>query len=164
MDSTVCDKQKASDSTPSKSYNEEHRKIIGDLLVAIQKQEDIMEHLTRDLEFFRTKYKNSLDYDNGTGCYLADVGDQTVDYRSDMDVGNGVITAETATDYLGYKSAMCNFQMGFEKTKKEIEKIWEDVDVVRDVDSAQFVQKDSLKIPNWEAVGLEKGRKAAAQE
>jgi hypothetical protein len=33
--------------------------------------------------------------------------------------------------------------MGFEKTKKETEKIWEDVDVVRVIDNDQFVRKDS---------------------
>lgn len=59
---------------------------------------------------------------------------------------------------------MNNFLMGFETTKKEIEKVWEHVDVVRDIDNDEFVQKDSLKIPNWEADALEKGRKAAAQE
>jgi hypothetical protein len=60
-----------------------------------------------------------LGYDNGTGCYLADVGDETIDLRSyNPDLGDGVIAAETAADYLGYRSAMNNFQMGFEKTKK----------------------------------------------
>lgn len=164
MDTNVCDKQQTRDSTLSKLHKQNHRKIIKDLLVAVQKQEDIMKHLTKDLEFFRNKYKKSLDYDNGTGCYLADIRDEIIDLRSCTDLGNGVIAAETAADYLGYRSAMHNFHMGFEKTKKEIEKIWEDIDVVRDVDNKEFVQKDSLKIPKWEADALEKGRKAAAQE
>lgn len=68
-----------------------HRKIVGDLLVAVQEQEDIMKQLTKDFEYFRGKYKNSLGYGNGTGCYLADVGEETIDVRSYIDLGNGVI-------------------------------------------------------------------------
>lgn len=83
-----------------------------------------MKQLTKDLEFFRNKYKDSLNYDNGARCYLADVGDETIDLRSyQMDLGNGVITVETAAEFLGYRSAIDNFQMGFKKTKEEIEKI-----------------------------------------
>jgi hypothetical protein len=55
-----------------------------------------------------------------------------------------VITAERATDFLGYRSAMDNFQMGFKKTKEEMETIWEDVDLVKDGD--EWAQKDSLQI------------------
>jgi chaperonin cofactor prefoldin len=166
MNLNVCDDQQASDGMLSKQHTQNHRKIIGDILVALQKQEDIMKQLTEDLEFFRNKYKSSLNYDNGAGCYLADIGDKTIDLRSyDTDLGNGVIAAETAADFLGYRSAMNNFQMGFKKTKEEIEKIWEDVDLVRDVDNDKWVRKDSLKISSkWEADALEKGRKAAVQE
>ncbi|KAL8922657.1 MAG: hypothetical protein Q9172_003472 [Xanthocarpia lactea] len=150
---------------PSKIYPPNHHSIIiKSLLIAIQKQQDIMEHLTRDLEFFRNKFKESLDYDNGTGCYLADVGDETIDLRSHMDLGNGIIGAETAVDYVGYRSSMNNFQMGFEKTKDEIEKIWKVVDLVRDTERDQLIRQDSMTIPKWEAEALEKGRKAAAQE
>jgi hypothetical protein len=124
-----------------------------------------MKQLTRDLEFFRNKYKNALGYDNGTGCYLADHGDETIDIRSsNMDVWNGVISAETAADYLEYRSATDNFLLGMETTKREIGRIWEDVEVVRDTDNNEFVRKDLLKVANWEADTLEKGRRAAVQE
>jgi hypothetical protein len=46
-----------------------------------------------------------LGHDNGTGCYLADIGDETIDLRSYTDLGNRVIATETAADFLGYKSA-----------------------------------------------------------
>jgi hypothetical protein len=106
-----------------------------------------------------------LSYDNGTGCYLADHGDEIIDLRSfDMDVRNGVISAATAADYLGYRSAMDNFLLGMETTKREIERVWGDVDVVRDIDNDEFVRKDLVKVANWEANALEKGRKAAVQE
>ena len=164
MSTTLSDDQQASDSMSSKPYAPNHCNIIKDLLTAIQKQEDTMKKLNKDLEFFRNKYNSSLNYDNGTGCYLADVGDETIDMRSYMDLGNGIISAETAANFMGYRTAMDNFQMGFEKTKEEIEKIWEDVDMVRDVDSEQFVQKGSVKIPKWEVDALEKGRKVAARE
>lgn len=166
MDLDVRDDQQASDGMPSKHHTENHRKTIGDILVALQKQEVIMKQLTNDLEFFRNKYKSSLNHDNGAGCYLADIGDETIDLRSyQTDLGNGVISAETAAHFLGYRSAMNNFQMGFKKTKEEIEKIWENIDLVRDIDNGEWVRKDSLKIPSkWEAGRLEKGRKAAAPE
>ncbi len=165
MDPSGTEDQQASDSMPSTLYPPNHHSIIiKGLLIAMQKQQDIMEHLTRDLEFFRNKFKENLDYDNGTGCYLADVGDGTIDLRSDMDLGNGIIGAETAVDYVGYRSSMNNFQMGFEKTKDEIEKIWKVVDLVRDTEKDQLTRQDSLTIPKWEAEALEKGRKAAAQE
>ena len=166
MNPSGSEDQQASDSMPSEFYPPNHHSIIIEgLLVAMQKQQDIMEHLTKDLNFFRKKFKGSLEYDNGTGCYLADVGDETIDLRSYReDLGNGIIGAETAVDYVGYRSTMKNFQMGFEKTKDEIEQIWKVVDLVRDVDKGQLVRQDSLTIPKWEADSLERGRKAAAQE
>lgn len=165
MNPSGSEDQQASDSMPSKPYPPNHHSIIiKNLLIAMQKQQDIMEHLTKDLQFFRNKLKDSLDYDNGTGCYLADVGDETIDLRSYTDLGNGIIGAETAVDYMGYRSTMKNFQMGFEKTKDEIEKIWNIVDLVRDVEKGQLIREDSLTMPKWEAEVLEKGRKAAAQE
>jgi hypothetical protein len=36
----------------------------------------------------------------------------------------------TIIAYLGYRSAMSNFELGFKKSKGEIEKIWEHVGVV----------------------------------
>jgi hypothetical protein len=129
--------------------------IINNLLNTVRKQEDIMEHLLRDLEFFRKQVKTSLEYDIGAGDYREETSDGTAcDARYWSDAGDGTIKEETAVDYMGYKVAMDNFQMGFEKTKDQIEKIWEDVDV----------GKGSLAIPKWAADGLEKGRKAAAQE
>jgi hypothetical protein len=114
-----------------------------------------MEHLLRDLEFFRKQVKTSLEYDIGAGDYREETSDGTAnDIRYGSDAGDGTIKEETAVDYMGYKVAMDNFQMGFEKTKYQIEKIWKDVDV----------GKGSLAIPDWAADGLEKGRKAAAQE
>lgn len=130
----------------------------------MQKQQDIMEHLTKDLQFFRNKLKHSLDYDDGTGCYFADVVDETIDLRSYTDLGNGIPGAETAVDYMGYRITMKNFQVGFDKTKDEIEKIWNIVDLIRDVEEGQLIREDSLTIPKWEVEVLEKGREAAAQE
>lgn len=164
MDPNEYDDRQVGDGTPSKTHAWNHRKIIEDTLVVIQKQEDIMKQLSQDLEFFRKNCKDSLDYDIGNGNYLADVGDETIDLRSyQKDLGNGEITAETATEYLGYKSAMDNFQMGFKRTKEEVEKVWKDVDLVKDGD--EWFQKDSLKISSkWEVDALDRGRKAAAQE
>jgi hypothetical protein len=106
-----------------------------------------------------------LNYDNGAGCYLADVGDETIDLRSyQTDLGNGVITAETASNFLKYRSAMDNFQMGFKKSNEEIEKIWNDVELVRDIDNNAWVRKESVKISTkWETDILEKDKKAAVQ-
>lgn len=59
---------------------------------------------------------------------------------------------------------MGNVQLGIEKMKEEMEKVQGGVGAVRDVDSGGFVQKDLVKIANWEAGILEKGRKAAMQE
>lgn len=164
MNPSGSEDQQASDSMPPKLHPPNHHSIIRGLLIAMQKQQNIMEHLTKDLEFFRNKLKESLNYDNGTGCYLADMGDETIDLRSYTDLGNGIIGAETAVDYMGYRSTMNNFQLGFEKTKDEIEKIWKAVDLVRDTEKGQLIRADSLTIPKWEAEALEKGRKAAAQE
>lgn len=154
------ERRQASNKKPSEPYKPNDRKAINDLLVVLQKQEDIMKHLTKDLEFFRTQFKDSLDYDNGNGNYLADTGydDEPIDLRSYEDVGNGTIEEETVVHYIGYKGAMDNFQMGFEKTKNEIENIWKDVDLLR------FTQGGSLNISKFQTDALEKGRKAAAQE
>lgn len=105
-----------------------------------------------------------MDYNNGTRCYLTDVGDETIDLTLYIDLGNRIIGAETAVNYMGYRSTIKNFQMGFEKTKDEIEKIWKVVNLVRDIEKGQLIREDSLTIPKWEAEALEKDRKAAAQE
>lgn len=81
----------------------------------------MMQQLTERLEFFRDKYKKSLEYD---GSYLAGMGDEIIDFRSeDADVWNGVIAVEIVVGYLGYRSTMDNFQSGLERTKEEIEKM-----------------------------------------
>ena len=129
----------------------------------MRKQQAIMEHLSRDLTFTRSQFETSLEYDNGNGNYLADVGDETIDYKAGgMDVGNGIISADTARDYMGYKVAMDNYEAGLKKTKDQLEKIWDAVRMVQRDD--EFIQKSSLTLPDWLADGLEKGRKAAAQE
>jgi hypothetical protein len=121
----------------------------------VRKQEDIIGQLLRDLEFFRKKFKTSLEYDSGGGDYREEIGDgPEYDVRSYTDAGDRTIKEETTVDYIGYRIAMDNFQIGFDKTKDQIEKIWKNVDV----------GKGSLALPKWEADGLEKGRKAAAQE
>lgn len=158
-------KIQASGRTLPEPARSNHRKVIEDLLEVVRKQQDIMQHLARDLEFTRHQSEENLKYDNGGGCYLADVGEQTKDYRAEgMDVGNGVISTDTATDYLGYKLAMDNFEAGFKKTKEQVEKSWSAVDVVQESDGGGFVQKGSSTLPRWLADSLEKGRKAAAQE
>jgi hypothetical protein len=155
MSSKRTDHQQAQDDLPSKSSTTNHRTIINNVLDTVRKQEDIMEHLLRDLEFFRKQVKTSLEYDVGAGDYREEASDGTeYDARFESDVGDGTIKEETVVYYMGYKVAMDNFQMGFEKTKEQIEKIWKDVDV----------GKGFLAIPDWAADGLEKGRKAAAQE
>lgn len=89
-----------------------------------------MGQLLRDLEYFRKEFKTYLEYDSGAGNYLEETGDGTeYDIRSCMDAGDGTIKEETIVDYSGYRIAMDNFQMGFDKTKDQIEKIWKDVDV-----------------------------------
>jgi hypothetical protein len=85
-------------------------------------------------------------------------------YDEYEEVGNGMIIEETVVSYLGYKSAMDNFQMGFEKTKDQIEKVWKDVNVVGVVAKGQIVKKEQLTRAQIEMDGLEKGRKVAAQE
>lgn len=156
MKTSVSDDQKARDGVSSRPLIPGHRKIIEELLVAVQKQQDVMARMNKDLEFFRTQYKSCLDYDNGTGCYLEDTGygDESIDLRSYEDIGNGTITADTAIAYLGYESAMDNFELGFKKGKDEIEKIW---DRVGEVSNPEHVQ---LKIEDWAADGLEVSRKA----
>lgn len=62
--------------------------IINDLLDTVRKQEDIMEHLLRDLEFFRKQFKTSLEYDIGTGDYREETADGTeYDARLVSDAG-----------------------------------------------------------------------------
>ena len=140
---------------PSKLSKTNHCKIINDLLDTVRKQEDIMGHLLRDLEFFRKQFKTSLEYDSGAGDYREETADGTeFDIRCGTDAGDGTIKEETAVDYIGYRIAMDNFQSGFDKTKDQIEKIWKDVDV----------GEGSLAMPKVFADSLEKGRKAAAQE
>ena len=72
----------------------------------------------------------------------------------DSDLGNGVIKNETIVDYLGYKRAIENLQLGVSTSKDAIENIWEESGMV----------EGDLKIEDIFAEGLEKGRKAAAQE
>ncbi|OBT69040.1 hypothetical protein VE03_01297 [Pseudogymnoascus sp. 23342-1-I1] len=154
--------QQATPTAPSESHN--HRQIIGDLLAAIQTQKDLTKQLSETLDLFRNKYKMSLDYDNGDGDYGADNGDEEVDLRSyDADLGSGVISAESAADYVGYRSAMENLQVGIERSRGEVERIWAGVGEVRDMDGSRgFVAKEGVRVANWERVILEEGRKAAS--
>jgi hypothetical protein len=155
MTSNRTDRQQVNDDLLSKLPTTDHRKILDDLLDTVRKQEEMMEHLLRDLEFFRKAFKASLECDSGAGDYREETADGTeFDIRSYTDAGDGTIKEETAVDYTGYRIAMDNFQLGFDKTKNRIEKIWKDVDV----------GKGSLVMPKWAADSLEKGRKAAAQE
>lgn len=147
------DRQQADDDTRSKPPETDHHRIL-ELLNTVRKQEETMEHLLRDLEFFRKTFKTSLAYDSGSGDYCEKTADGTeFDIRSSTDAGDGTIKDETAMDYIGYKMAMDNFQLGFDRTKNRIEEIWKDVDVGRGF----------LAMPKWVADSLEKGRKAAAQ-
>lgn len=113
-----------------------------------------MAYLTRGLDFFRGQFKAELEQDNGTGNYLADIRDETINLRDYEDVGIGAIGEETATDYVGYQCAMGNFRTGFEKTMNEIERLWKEADVV----------ENPPKMANMWVDALEKGRKIAAQE
>jgi hypothetical protein len=155
---------------PPRQQTENHRKIIEETLVAIQRQEDILKHLATDLEYFRKRFKNNLNDDNGTGDYLTDLGtEETIDMRWDnSDLGNGTITAESAADFCLYRSAMENFELGVSKSKEVVEGIWNDVEVVRDDDRGApggWVRKDEVKVKEmWVKDVLEKGRRAAAQE
>ena len=71
---------------------------------------------------------------------------------------NGTITAHTVIAYLGYRSAMSNFELRFKKSKGEIEKIQVHVGVVNNPENIQ------LTIEKQVADSLEAGRKVAAQE
>ena len=156
MTSERTDHQQTQDGPPHQSPTTNERIIINRLLETVQKQEDIMKHLLRDLEFFRKQFKTNLEYDVGLGDYREETADGTeYDIRDVTDAGDGTIKNETAVDYLGYKAAMDNFHMGFEKTKYQIEEIWKDVDK-----SA----KGPVVMPKWAAGSLEKSRKTAAQE
>jgi hypothetical protein len=115
--------------------------------------------------YFRKMVQMRLEYDNGTPSYLTDVVNEAPDYDSYMyeyeEVGNGMIIEETVVSYLGYKSAMDNFQMGFEKSKDQIEKVWKDVNVVGVVAKGQTVKKEQLTREQIEMDGLEKGLRVA---
>lgn len=70
--------------------------------------------------------------DSGAGDYREETANGTeIDIRSSTDAGDGTIKEETVVDYIGYRIAMDNFQLGFNKTKDQIEEIWKDVDVAR---------------------------------
>ncbi|KAF2621500.1 hypothetical protein BU25DRAFT_495690 [Macroventuria anomochaeta] len=155
MTSNRTDRQQANDDLLSKPPKTNHRKILDNLLDTVRKQKEIMGHLLRDLEFFRKTFKTSLEYDSGAGDYREETADGTeFDIRSSTDAGDGTIKEETVVDYIGYRIAMDNFQLGFDKTKNRIEEIWKDVDVDR----------GSLKMQKVFVDSLEKGRKAATQE
>ena len=103
------------------SERDAHREIIGIMLAEIQKQKEITQKLNRDLEFFRKKFNDNLVHDNGDGEYGADMGDQMIDLREVQSwLGDGSITKETASDYLGYQKSMENFQLGLQKSKGDI--------------------------------------------
>ncbi|KAI8943295.1 hypothetical protein NX059_001315 [Plenodomus lindquistii] len=143
------------DGLPSTSPKTNHLTIILQLLEAILKEVEMVKHLNNDLEFFRKQLATSLKYDSGAGNYLEDLSDGTQwDTRGESGIGDGTIKESTAVDYLGYKAALEHFQMGFEKTKNQIETIWKEVGV----------GKDSLTVPDWAAAKLEESRKIAAQE
>jgi len=72
--------------------------------------------------------------------------------RSGTDDGDGTVKKQTLVDCIGYRMAMDNFQMGFDKTKDQIEKIW------------KAAGMNPLVLLDYELEGLERGRKAAAQE
>lgn len=132
-----------------------HRKILDDLLDTVRKQEELMGHLLRDLEFFRKESRTSFEFNSGAGDYREETADGTeCDMRSSTDAGDGTIKEETALGYTGYKLAMDNFQLSFDKTKDQIEEIWKHLDV----------DEDSLAMPRVFVDVLENGRKAAAQE
>jgi hypothetical protein len=149
---------------PSKTETEiRHRKIIQDTLVALQKQEDIMEHLTEDLKLFRERYKSCLSHNNAVTYYHIDAGDENIDL-----LGYGVITTETVARFQEYKSAMKNFQKGFEKSKKVIDELWNQVEFFRDNLVFESMRKDEANIDldehQWVVDALERGRRVAAQE
>ncbi|KAJ4312247.1 hypothetical protein N0V94_007549 [Neodidymelliopsis sp. IMI 364377] len=155
MTSNQPDRQQDNNNLLSKPPKTNHRKILDDLLNTVQKQEEVMRHLLRDVEFFRKTFKTSLQYDSGAGDYREETADGTeFDIRSSTDAGDGMIKEETAVDYIGYSIAMDNFQLGFNRTKERIEEMWKDADVGR----------GSLAMPKAFADSLEKGRKVAAQE
>lgn len=133
-------KNEASGTKPPSHSRPNHRKVIEELLEVVRKQQAIMEHLSRDLNFTRSQFETNLNYDNGDGDYKADTDYETIDVRAHgMDVGNGIISVDTATDYIAYKVAMNNHEAGFKKTKDQLEKIWEAVDLVQRED--EFSEK-----------------------
>ena len=155
MTSNRTDRRQANDGLPYKPSKTNHGKTLADSLDIVRKQEDIMAHVLRDLEFFRKKFKTSLEYDSAAGNYDEEWGDGTLyDCRSDTDAGNGIIKEETMVNYIGYRIAMDNFQMGFDKTKDQIKEIWE----------AFEGGKGPLALQQYEMDGLEKGRRVAIQE
>jgi len=170
MTSNRTDRRRVNDGLPSKLSKTNDGKILADSLNIVRKQEEIMAHLLNDLEFFRKKFKMSLEYDSGAGDYNEEWGDGALyDVRSHTDAGNGMIKDETMVNFAGYKLAMDNFQMGFDKTKDQIEKIWEASEGGKDsltLPQSEFdgLEKDSLALPQFELDGLVKGRRIAAQE
>ena len=170
MTSNRTDRRRTNDGLPSKLSKRNDGEILADSLDIVRKQEEIMAHLLNDLEFFRKKFKRSLEYDSGAGDYDEEWGDGTLyDVRYETDAGNGMIKEETMVNFVGYKLAMDNFQMGFNKTKDQIEKIWEASEGGEDSlavpqSGLDGLEEDSLAIPQFELDGLARGRKIAAQE
>jgi len=154
MASNPTDRQQADYDPPTNLDKMIHRMIPDESLNIVRKQEEVMQHLQRDLEFFfRTKFKMSLEYDSGLEDYCEEVAEGiTWDMRSGKDDGGGIVKKKAVVDCIGYRMAMDNFPTGFNKTKDQIEKIWKDAG------------KNSLLLPDYEVDGLERGRKAAAQE
>jgi len=170
MTSNRTDHRQADDGLPATLSKTAHAKTLAGSLDIVRKQEEIMAHLLNDLEFFRKKFKRSLEYDSGAGDYEEEWGDgQLYDVRSHTDAGNGMIKEETMVNFVGYKLAMDNFQMGFDKTKDQIEKIWEASEGGKDSlavprSGSDGLEESSLAMPQFELDGLAKGRKIAAQE
>jgi hypothetical protein len=146
---------------------EDHRKIIEDILVALQQQEDLLKGLGHHLGFFRKRYKELLNHDIGAGQFLSDQNTgQILNLRSHQkDLGNFVVTVETAAGFWAYKYAVENLQMGVEKSKEAIEGIWKKVLEVWDDDHRMWAKRDEVMISeNWVVDTLEQDRRAAAQE
>jgi hypothetical protein len=57
--------------------------------------------------------------------------------------------------YLGYRSAMDNFELGFKKSKDDIEKIWERVGEVSNPENVELKIEDSLEVSRKAADRLE---------
>lgn len=75
MTSNPTDRQQADNDLPSELDETIHRMILDDSLDIVRKQEEIMQHLLRDLEFFRKKFKMSLEYDSGLADYCEEVAE-----------------------------------------------------------------------------------------